>query len=414
LVNTVADDDIDPYLAYRRMRPWYMKYKSMAIFQRNLTNFDESPIFDTEPLGRGCVNCHSFVWNQPDTIALHFRFPFAMILSRDGAVSSIDTRTKFNKGPFAYTSWHPNGRIGAFSVNKILQVYHTAGEETRDIVDFASDLVIYDLDANTVTTTPAISNPERLETFPAWSHDGRYLYFCRAMPLPTDNYKRFEETRYDFMRIAYDEETGAWGEPETLLRAGETGLSCSMPRLSPDGRFALVCMCRYGTFPIFQADTDLYLLELESRDFARLACNSDRTESWHGWSSNSRWIVFTSKRGNGLFARPHFSHIDERGNASKAFVLPQEDAAQYDYTPNTYSVPEFITGPVDTRMRRLARALRDEDHRVAVQLDSEVQARVAAVEAEAPAAPESQGEQAWPTAPAESTGTLDPDESMIY
>ena len=395
ITNQIAPENIDSYLAYRLMEPWYMKYRSMGIFQRNLTNFEESPIIDTKHMGRGCVNCHSFVQNRPETMTIQVRFPFAMLVCGESGVTAFDTRTEFNKGPFAYTSWHPNGRLGAFSVNKILQVYHTAGEETRDIVDFASDLVVYDLGTNLVNTSPAISRRDRLETFPAWSPDGRFLYFCSGPPMPTENYNRHEEIRYDLMRISYDPDTGAWGEHETLLRAGKTGLSASMPRVSPDGCFVVVCMSRYNTFPIFQGDTDLYMYDVEKGTCTPLACNSDRTESWHGWASNGRWIVFSSKRRDGLFARPYFSYVDTEGKAAKAFVLPQEDPTLYDSWAKTYSVPELITGPVRTRMRHIIGAIRAEDERHNVRLDPAVQLPTSA-SPESPTDTEPE-EGAWPT-----------------
>ena len=248
--NRVANEDIDEYLMYRIMEPWYIKFDTMAIHQRNVTNFDEVPIIDTKVLGRGCVNCHAFVQNRPDPMTLHFRYPFVMLLAQEGEVTPIDTRTAFNKAPFAYPAWHPNGRLAAYSVNKILQVFHTFGE-TRDVVDFSSNVLLYDIAANEVTTIPALSDPERLETFPAWSPDGKYLYFCSAPSLPTENYKRYKEVRYDLMRLPFDPESNTWGELEVVVRAGDIGRSMSMPRVSPDGRFVLLCMSEYGTFPIF-------------------------------------------------------------------------------------------------------------------------------------------------------------------
>ena len=143
------------------------------------------------------------------------------------------------------------------------------------------------------------------------------------------------------MRVSFDPETLTWGERETVLRAGDVGLSMATPRVSPDGRYILLCVSDYGTFPIFFPGSDLRLLDIETGVLHDMACNSDKTESWHGWSVDSRWIVFTSKRYDGLLARPYFSYIDDEGNASKAFVMPQEDPSFYDDFVKTYSVPEL-------------------------------------------------------------------------
>ena len=112
--------------------------------------------------------------------------------------------------------------------------------------------------------------------------------------IPPANY---EKIKYDLMRMGFDVETGAWGEAETVLSSKDTGLSITLPRFSPDGRFLVFCMSDYSTFPTFQPSSDLYLMDLKTGRYGRMECNSDQAESWHCWSSNSRWLVFSSKRG---------------------------------------------------------------------------------------------------------------------
>ena len=84
--------------------------------------------------------------------------------------------------------------------------------------------------------------------------------------------------------------------------------------------------------------------------------NSPHVDSYHSWSSNSRWIVFSSRRGDGLYTRLYFAFIDENGNTGKPFLLPQKDPARY-YPETLYSfnIPEFITSPVDLDMRKIAK-----------------------------------------------------------
>ena len=78
------------------------------------------------------------------------------------------------------------------------------------------------------------------------------------------------------------------------------------------------------------------------------------TESYHSWSSNSRWIVFSSRRIDGLYTRPYFAYIDEEGNASKPFLLPQKDTDYYHRFMKSYNIPEFITGKVSSKIRALS------------------------------------------------------------
>jgi tetratricopeptide (TPR) repeat protein len=348
----VANEPIDGYLVYRRLGPIYNLYRNMGIYQMNLETAEESCVLDNKSIGNGCVNCHTFCGNAPSRMVLHVRQKSgpAMILVQDGAATKVDTRTAFHPSAGSYSAWHPDGRLLAFSVNSLSQFFKAAGE-TRDVFDSDSALGLYSTDTNTVTTAPALSDPDRLETWPAWSPDGRYLYFSSAPKLPAE---RFREVRYDLVRAAFDPEKGEWGNAETLLSARETGLSITEPRVSPDGRWILFTMSEYGNFPIYQPSSDLYLMDLGSRRWWRLECNSDRCDSFHSWSSNSRWIVFSSKRRDGLFARPHFAYVDASGHTRKPFVMPQREADFYDSCVKNYNAPELIKSPVTISEKELA------------------------------------------------------------
>jgi Tol biopolymer transport system component len=212
---------------------------------------------------------------------------------------------------------------------------------------------------------PEISLPDKLETFPDWSPDGKYLYFCRAdilwpKPATTNDIPKdkYAQVRYDLMRISYDIRTNTWGKTvETVLSSKKIGKSILEPRISPDGRFILLAMCDHGDVPIYQGDSDLYLLDVREGTCRPLCCNSDRTEAWHGWSSNGRWIVFTSKRDDGVYARPYISYVDSKGGARKPFILPQEDPDFYESFLETYNLPELVTGPVVVSEKELARVV---------------------------------------------------------
>jgi RNA polymerase subunit RPABC4/transcription elongation factor Spt4 len=368
--NTIADAGVDRYLFYRLMKPIYIVRVNLAICQRDLETFEESVVLSNRSFKGGCINCHTFAPNHPDRMILHCRGAdhaphwSGMIVVRQDEAIKVDTRAlvrdpeskrgRVTQSQAAYTAWHPSGRLAAFSANKISQFFHAAGEN-RDVFDGASDLALYHVETNTVTTAPEISRPDRLETFPTWSPDGRYLYFCRADPLPVD---RYEEVRYDLMRISYEPGSGRWGEVEPVLRAEDTGLSITEPRVSPDGRWVLFCMSDYGSFPAYQPSSDLYLLDVKTRQHHRLAVNSPRCESWHCWSSNGRWIALASKRRDGVFARIYLAYVDESGQAHKPVLVPQKDPTFYDRSIKTYNVPELSSAPAPARGRALSHAIR--------------------------------------------------------
>jgi hypothetical protein len=202
------------------------------------------------------------------------------------------------------------------------------------------------------------------------------LYFCSAPRWWSNQNKipdRFNEIRYDLVRISYDIDSDTWGKPETILSAEDTGRSILLPRISPDGRRLLFCMCDYGAWAVHQPSSDLYMLDLKARqqdgkyEYRRLDINSDQSESWHTWSGNSRWIAFSSKRNTGVFTRIYISYVDREGNVSKPFVLPQKDPTYYDSCLWTYSIPELIPEPVPMTKEKLGRVIRSAE-RISVRM----------------------------------------------
>jgi dipeptidyl aminopeptidase/acylaminoacyl peptidase len=149
--------------------------------------------------------------------------------------------------------------------------------------------------------------------------------------------------QYDLQRISYDADHNTWGEVETLVSAKETGLGCTFPTASPDGKFLLFCMTDRGSFSIIRQSTDLYLMDVETKHYRKLAINSENSDSYHAWSSNSRWIVFSSKRTDGIFGKLFFSYVDSNGVAHKPLLMPQEDPRFYENFTKSFQRPEFTT-----------------------------------------------------------------------
>jgi hypothetical protein len=378
--NHVANDSIDSHLVYRLINPAFKYWTKMGIYQRNLETFDERPIIINKMTDGNCMNCHNFCSNDPANMVFHMRAGAGSgtYISIDGKWSKVNLKTEFNPGG-AYPSWHPSGKKIAFSVNSLAMFYHSIGE-SRDVLDRKSDIVLYDVETNIISTSPHIADEDRMETFPAWSADGRHLYFCAAQPLSEyiDGQTQdlsYDKIRYDLMRAEYDIEHDEWGEPEVMVSAQKTALSSVQPRPSPDGNYVLFTMAQYGSFPIYHNHSDLYLLDIESGEYQRLSVNSDETDSFHSWSSNSRWFVFTSKRRDGLLGRPFFAYVGINGTVYKPFLLPQKDPQYYTTLIINYNVPELVNGPVDVSAHELVRIAYDQNHITRARLDPRVSPR---------------------------------------
>jgi hypothetical protein len=379
VVNQISQDSMDGYLTYRKFGSLYNLYVKMGIYQRCLENFSEKPVLVNKQTQDNCMNCHNFYQNKTDRWLLHMRGDpgTSMLLVTDGKAKKIDLKTKFN-GPAAYPAWHPSGDLIAFSVSKLLLFFHEMGE-CRDVLDRNSDIIVYDIPTNTVTTTPDISNKDRMENWPAWSPDGRYLYFCSAPKIETfeDLDKKgelaYDKIKYDLMRIEYDPVHRSWGKLEVVLSAKDIGLSISEPRVSPDGKYLLFTGSAYSQFPIYLHSADIFILDLQNGKWKKLEANSNRADTFHSWSSNGRWIVFSSKRDDKVFTKPYFSHIDSLGCASKPFVLPQEDPSIYESALNVYNVPEFTKEPIHMSPQALANAaFARQDEMIVAKLDPNV------------------------------------------
>ncbi len=99
----------------------------------------------------------------------------------------------------------------------------------------------------------------------------------------------------------------------------------------------------YGNFSIWHKDADLRLLDLMTHKTDSLfLVNSNDVESYHSWSSNSRWFIFSSRRDNGLYTYPYICYLDADGNPRKPFLLPQKETDYYERSLYSFNIPELI------------------------------------------------------------------------
>jgi Tol biopolymer transport system component len=327
----------------------------MKIVQRCLEDFKESSLFENQLLEDNCVNCHSFQKNNPEKFLLHVRGNLGGTYFVDGdKVTRTALKTQNMPANAVYPSWHPGGRYVAFSVNKTVQTFHMRPEKNIEVSDQFSSLVIYDVEKNEMFGCPEHDTIKYMETFPCWSPDGNYLYYCRTRQIK-EGYD-FRKVKYDLVRKSFDTVSGLFGKAELVFNALEIDKSVSFPSISPDGKSLVFTLHDYGTFSIWHKEADLYLLDIQSGKTSKMSLNSNETESYHSWSSNGRWLVFSSKRGDGLTARPYFSYFGSADSIGKPFVLPQKDPTFYKRFEKTFNRPELVTSKIKLGPRDFARA----------------------------------------------------------
>jgi hypothetical protein len=359
----ISPDSIDYGLCYRLIAPGYEVWSKMGIYERDLSSFDERALIENTQF-EGCVNCHSFNRGNPADMSLHIRGPHGATLLRhdDSPLTAYNTKTPQTLGLCVYPYWHPSGRYIAYSTNSTRQLFHSSDPNRIEVFDTASDLLVYDIDNNELLLSPILKQDSIYETFPVFSADGRSLYFCAARALPEDS-QRFDSIHYSLCRIDFDPATGSFGNRiDTIVDAASLHKSISFPRPSYDGRFLCYTLSDYGQFSIWHHEADLWMINLVTgENYPIIEANSNDTESFHNWSINSRWIVVSSRRDDGLFSRPYFCHVDADGCVGKAFMLPQRNPRRF-YRNRflSFNVPEFVIRPTRFDGRQASRIINDD------------------------------------------------------
>jgi len=371
----VSSDSIDPYISYRLISPSFVSYEELTINQRCLENYEEHVIYDNMLCGfeneGQCINCHNYQQYNPKRMQFHARQKDGgTIIAYDGTIKKVNMRNDSILSAGVYPAWHPWLKLIVYSTDKTTQSFHTVDRNKIEVYDSESDLIVYDIDRNEVTNLE--NDTSEYEVFPTWAPDGRTLYFCSArlerkditINRSSETLLRYQEMKYNLYKKSFDPETRQFGARQLVFNADTMGYSAVLPRISPDGRFLLFTMAQYGYFHIWHHDADLWMLDLVTDSISEAhpmkILNSPDTESYHSWSSNGRWIIFSSRRDDGVFTRPFIAHIDAQGQASRPFELPSQQPDHHRMMMKSYNIPEFMHGPVTMAPQTLADILKGE------------------------------------------------------
>ena len=367
---SVSPDPIDPYISYRVIPPSFRTYENLTIRQRCLENYDESVIYNnalcsTEKDGQ-CINCHHYQNYNPGRMQFHARQnQGGTVIAIDGDIRKINMKNDSILSAGVYPAWHPTLDIIVYSTNKTSQSFQSLDHNKIEVYDSESDLIAYDIKKNQVANIE--NDPNEFEVFPCWSPDGKSLYYCSAYFNPDDSIvtdplqrvvKYHKDIKYNIYRKSFDPDTYTFGPRCLVYDAAAIDSSATLPRISPDGRYLMFTIGQYGCFHIWHHDADLCLMDLQNDSVRRMSTfNSPDTESYHSWSSNGRWVIFSSRRDDGVFTRPFIGHIDADGRESKPFELPSAYPDYHRQMTGSYNIPEFMRGPVDIQPQTFAKVL---------------------------------------------------------
>lgn len=350
----VSSYRLDEYgVTYRRIPPGYEVGGNIGLYQRNIHNFDETPMITETAVPGRCFNCHTSDRTNPHHFTMQVRGDGGgTLVQKDGKQTWYNTKTDSTKAAGSYAYWHPDGNYVAYATNSVHQCFFVGKHKPIEVYHLFSNIVLLDTRTHELVLDQRLMTPDWLEIFPSFSPDGKILYYStsRACNVPAE----YQKVKCSVVSLPFNAATGTFGErADTLLNGEKDNKSYVLARPSYDGRWLMFVRCGRSNFPIAQPDADLWIMDLKSRKAKPLeAVNSRHTESYPNWNGNSHWIVFSSKRQDGMYTRLYFSCVDDKGNATKPFLLPQENPMKYYHELfDAYNVPDFTKDKVDFDVR---------------------------------------------------------------
>jgi hypothetical protein len=334
--------------------PLFYPFKTPDIFSRDVATAEERLFLPGED--RFCTNCHTFPGNpELQEKDLRLAVQGRIVLGEERGYGSVgtykfSTREGLQKDVKAYfMNWDHRGERLVVTAGSSIYSRPLITLETQVFYVLGADLRIFDARNGENWLLPGASTRENAEAFPTWSADGKTIMFCRAAELPGWRERTLRpRLQFDLYRVPYND--GKGGEATPVPGAHDNGRSNFTPRYSPDGKWVVFNKASFGA--LVKPDSDLWILSTEQGATPReLECNDHRAmDSHHCWSSNSRWLLFATKRDDGIFARAYLAEIDENGHASPAVELPRLTDPMM-----CCNVPEFMryTGPIDRRDMRI-------------------------------------------------------------
>jgi tetratricopeptide (TPR) repeat protein len=307
-----------------------------------------------------CANCHSFSADGK-TMGMDIDGPRGdkgayaiaditkdMVISKDEVISWNTFKDKTKKTLGFMSRMSPDGRYAVTTLNELIFVANYRDYKFGQVFyPTAGILAYYSVETGAMEALPGADDPNYVHLNPVWTPDGKTIIFARAGAMdpypegrPASTYAGDPneiQIQYGLYRMPFNE--GRGGTPTPIAGASATGMSDSFPKVSPDGKWIVFVKCKTGQ--LMRPDSELWIVPVEGGEARRMRANMSPMTSWHSFSPNGRWMVFSSKA-NTPYTQMFLTHIDEQGNDSPAVLIENATAAN-----RAVNLPEFINRPYD-------------------------------------------------------------------
>lgn len=359
-----SQDSVGGSIFYRAVPlPFGYAVKNVHEIEWYVGNVDGSKprkILDNIPV---CANCHSFSGNGILAMDIDYandKGSYIITPIEDTIHLTFDKIITWNDykkedGVFTYgllSQISPDGRY-VLSTVKDRSVFVPVDnlEYSQLFFPIKGIIAVYNRESGKFYELQGACDKNYVQSNPNWSPNSTEIIYSRAnryMSSKIDNSEnvllkvedaeefvtRQKDFKFDLYRLQFN--NGKGGQAIPVEGASNNGKSNFFARYSPDGKW--IVFCQSEDFMLLQPDSKLFIMSSDGGKPRLMNCNTNNMNSWHSWSPNSRWLVFSTKS-KGPYTQLFLTHIDENGNDSPPVFL--ENMA---YDNKAVNIPEFMGG----------------------------------------------------------------------
>lgn len=327
---------------------------------RDVSRTDTRVLLPTSPT---CANCHSFS-NDGKTMAMDIDGP----QNDKGSygVTELKKHTQFKRENVF--SWNydfknkpkdkktigflsrisPDGQYIASTVNEEIYIHNYMNHKYIQVFYPTRGVIAIRSQKNkTINVLPGADDTMYVHCDPTWTPDGKFIVFSRAIakdaytegqPDPKQpNDPNETQIQYSLYIIPFND--GKGGKATPIIGASDNGFSNSFPKITPDGKYIVWVRCKNGQ--LLRPDSKLMIVPIGGGTAREMVCNTPEMNSWHSFSPNGKWMVFSSK-GYSPYTQLFLTHLSPDGMDSPPILIPNTTAAN-----RAANLPEFVNTSFD-------------------------------------------------------------------